>query len=219
MPRAIPGKEDIALMPPFPGLTLEQVRMPASAGEFADACAAIKAAGIVGFDTESKPTFAVGEVSDGPHLVQFALPHTAYLFQVHRTEGLACLLELLHAEELIKVGFGLRSDNGHVQRKFGIQFDGVLDLNTVFSMQGYRKEMGARAAVGLVLNQRFTKSKKVTTTDWSRHELSPQQMLYAANDAYAALKVFEALQLPRDALPIMGSNPPKQAPDKAETSE
>ena len=78
-----------------------------------------------------------------------------------------------------------------------------MDLNTVFSMQGYRRVMGARAAVGLVFKQRFAKSKKITTTDWSQHELTQQQMLYAANDAYAALKVLEALGLAREDLPIM----------------
>jgi ribonuclease D len=44
----------------------------------------------------------------------------------------------------------------------------------------------------------------VTTSNWSQPRLTPQQMLYAANDAYAALKVLEALDLPREDLPIMG---------------
>jgi len=204
-PRA-PSKEEIALMPTFVGLTLEQIHVPMTQAEFAAATATIKAAGIVGFDTESKPTFAVGEVSNGPHVVQFALPDRAYLFQVHRTEGLPFLNELLLAEALIKVGFGLRSDSGHIFKKFGIQFNGVVDLNVVFSQQGHQKEMGVRNAVALVFKQRFVKSRKITTTDWSQHELTQAQQLYAANDAYAALKVFEALKLPRNKLPIMGAD-------------
>ena len=76
--------------------------------------------------------------------------------------------------------------------------------NTVFSMSGYHKEMGVRAAVALVLKQRFAKSRHVTTSNWAQPQLNPQQMRYAANDAYAALKVFEALDLPREDLPIMG---------------
>lgn len=210
-PRA-PSKDEIALMPTFIGLTLEQVKVPTTEDEFAAATAAIKAANIVGFDTESKPTFAVGEVSNGPHVVQFALPDRAYLFQVHRAEGLPFLQELLRSDEVIKVGFGLKSDSGHIFKKFGIQFGGVVDLNVVFSMQGHQKEMGVRNAVAFVFKQRFVKSRKITTTDWSQHELTQPQQLYAANDAYAALKVFEALKLPRNKLPIMGA-------DKAESSE
>jgi ribonuclease D len=203
MKKIAPTKDEIALMQPFVGLTLEHIHVPITREEFASAAAAIRAAGIVGFDTESRPTFVVGDVSEGPHVVQFALQDKAYLFQVHRTEGMPFLIELLHSDEVIKVGFGLRSDSGQIFKKLGVKFGGVVDLNTVFSMQGYRKEVGARAAVGLVFKLRFAKSKKITTTDWSQRELTQQQMLYAANDAYAALKVLEALNLRREDLPIM----------------
>jgi len=219
MKKNVPSKAEIALLDPFVGLTLEQIHTPTTKDEFAAAMTSIKAAGIVGFDTESKPTFAVGEVSNGPHVVQFALPDRAYLFQVHRTEGLPFLQALLRSDEVIKVGFGLKSDSGHIFKKFGIQFGGVVDLNVVFSMKGHQKEMGVRNAVAFVFKQRFVKSRKITTTDWSQHELSQPQQLYAANDAYAALKVFEALKLQRNNLPIMGVSEPKQSTDKADLSE
>ena len=204
MQKLAPSKADIALLEPFVGLELAHIHVPASTAEFSSAAAEIRAAGVVGFDTESKPTFAVGEVSDGPHLVQFALRDKAYLFQLHHVQGHPFLLELLQSDAIIKVGFGLRSDSKHIRAKLGLQMRGVVDLNTVFSMQGYHKEMGVRAAVGLVLGQRFAKSRHVTTSNWSQIKLTPQQMLYAANDAYAALKVLQALDLKRGELPFMG---------------
>ena len=219
MKKAAPTKDDIALMAPFAGLSLAHIHVPISGPEFASAAAEIKAAGIVGFDTESKPTFVVGDVSDGPHVVQFALHDKAYLFQAHRADGHPFLVELLHSDKVLKVGFGLKSDSGHIFRKFGIKFGGVVDLNTVFSRDGYQKELGVRNAVGLVFNQRFAKSRKITTTDWSQRDLTPQQMLYAANDAYAALRVFGALKLPREELPIMGLHHPKQNSHKADLLE
>jgi ribonuclease D len=206
MKKTAPTKPEIALMEPFAGLSLDHIHVPASVEAFSSAAADIRAAGIVGFDTESRPTFVTGDVSEGPHVVQFALHDRAYLFQLHRAEGLPFLLALLESDAVIKVGFGLKSDSGQIFRKLGVKFAGVVDLNTVFSMQGYRKEMGARAAVGLVFKRRFAKSKRITTTDWSQHELTAQQMMYAANDAYAALKVLEALDLRREELPIMGAN-------------
>lgn len=204
MKKVAPTKPEISLLEPFDGLTLERIHVPTSAEEFAAATAEIKAAGIVGFDTESRPTFVTGDVSEGPHVVQFSLHDKAYLFQVHRTEGLPYLIELLQSAQVIKVGFGLKSDGGQIFSKLGVKFGGVVDLNTVFRMNGYQKEIGVRTAVGLVFNQRFAKSKKATTSNWSQPQLTPQQMLYAANDAYAALKVLEALNLPREDLPIMG---------------
>jgi ribonuclease D len=219
MKKFAPTKPEIALMPPFDGLPLAHIHVPATQAEFASAAAEIKAANVVGFDTESKPTFVVGDVSEGPHVVQFALHNKAYLFQVHRTEGHPFLIQLLQSEKLLKVGFGLKSDSSHILKKFGVKFGGVVDLNTVFSMDGYQKEMGVRNAVALMFKQRFAKSKKITTTDWSQHELTAQQILYAANDAYAALKVFEALDLPRETLPIMGTHLPEQNSDNAEILE
>jgi hypothetical protein len=56
--------------------------------------------------------------------------------------------------------------------------------------------MGAKAAVAIVLGQRLQKSKSVTTSNWASAELKPNQLLYAANDAYAALCVFRALGSP-----------------------
>jgi ribonuclease D len=219
MQKTAPGKDEIALLEPFVGLALTHIHVPSSGPEFAAAAAEIRAAGLVGFDTESKPTFVTGAVSEGPHVVQFALHDKAFLFQLHKTEGHPFLLELLQAEQLLKVGFGLKSDRGHIRAKLGVHFGGVVDLNTVFSMDGYHREMGVRAAVGLVLQRRFAKSRHVTTSNWSQTKLTPQQMLYAANDAYAALKVLEALGLPRAELPIMGKNQPKQYADRADSSE
>lgn len=213
MKKIAPTKSEIALLEPFIGLTLAHIHVPSSSTEFASASAEIKAAGVVGFDTESKPTFAVGEVSDGPHLVQFALHDRAYLFQLHHAAGHPFLLELLQSEAFIKVGFGLRSDSRQVYAKLGVHMRAVVDLNTVFSMDGYHKEMGVRAGVGQVLKQRFAKSRHVTTTNWSQPQLTPQQILYAANDAYAALKVLQALGLAREELPIMGSHLKVSEPD------
>jgi ribonuclease D len=207
MKKTAPTKAEIALLEPFAGLALERIHVPTISPEFASATAEIMAAGIVGFDTESKPTFVTGDVSEGPHVVQFALHDKAYLFQLHRAEGHPFLIELLQSDQLIKVGFGLKSDRGHIFAKLGVHFNAVVDLNTVFSMDGYHKEMGVRGAVGLVLNQRFAKARHVTTSNWSQPQLTPQQLLYAANDAYAALKVLEALNLTREDLPIMGLTP------------
>jgi ribonuclease D len=203
MKKSAPTKDEIALLEQFAGLALEHIHVPASREDFAFATAEIKAAQVVGFDTESRPTFVSGDVSEGPHLVQFALHDKAYLFQLHREAGMPFLIELLQSEQLIKAGFGLRSDRKHIHAKLGVHFNAVVDLNTVFSMDGYHQELGVRAAVALVLKQRFAKPRHVTTSNWSQPRLTPQQMRYAANDAYAALKVLEALNLPIGDLPVM----------------
>jgi len=74
---------------------------------------------------------------------------------------------------------------------------GVLELNTVFRERGYRKDMGVKGAVAVLFNQRFIKSKKAATSNWANPRLTEAQLVYAANDAYAAIRVFEALGLSR----------------------
>ncbi|MFH2134345.1 MAG: 3'-5' exonuclease [Pseudomonadota bacterium] len=202
-------------MEPFAGLQLEHIHLPTTPEGYASATAEIMAAGIVGFDTESKPTFNTGDVSDGPHVLQFALHDKAYLFQIHRKDCHPFLIELLRSPQLLKVGFGLGSDGKHIRNKLGIQPGGLVDLNQVFSKDGFQKEMGVRSAVAQVFKQRFIKSRKVTTSNWALHELNDQQMLYAANDAYAALRVLQALDLPHAQLPVMSWNVPAQRPDEA----
>jgi ribonuclease D len=49
-----------------------------------------------------------------------------------------------------------------------------------------------KTAVAELLGQQLQKSKKVATTNWAGRALSERQMLYAANDAHAALRVYRA---------------------------
>jgi ribonuclease D len=201
MKKVAPSKADTALLRPFIGLTLEHIHVPATNAQFAAATAEIKASAIVGFDTESKPTFVTGDISEGPHIVQFALQNKAFIFQLHQADCRPYLIELLQSEDVLKVGFGLQSDRGQIHAKLGIRLNAVLDLNSLFRKEGYRGDMGVRAAVGIVLNQKFHKSKKITTSNWALPHLTSNQLLYAANDAFAALKVQEALNRSRGDLP------------------
>lgn len=189
-----PSKAESDLLPPFEELPLARIFVPNTEEEFAQAAAEIKAASAVGFDTESKPTFAKGEASTGPHIVQFALPDKAYIFQLSRGECLPYLLEILGSETVLKVGFGLQSDHGQIHGKLGVKLGAVLDLNDLFRREGYGSSMGVRAGVAVALQRKFHKSKKITTTNWANARLSDRQLIYAANDAYGALQVYLALE-------------------------
>ena len=70
-----------------------------------------------------------------------------------------------------------------------------MKLNAVFRERGYRKDMGVKGAVAVLFNRRFIKSRKATTSNWANPRLTEAQLVYAANDAYAAVRVFHALGL------------------------
>jgi ribonuclease D len=190
-----PDKDTIAQLPPFERLGLDRISLVASGAQAREALAALTDAPAWGFDTESKPTFKVGEVSDGPHILQLATKQRAWVFQLHDPQCSAVAAELLALAGIAKAGFGLGDDRKRIIQKLGVQPEGVLELNTVFHQRGYRKDMGVKGAVAVLFNQRFIKSKKAATSNWANARLTEAQLIYAANDAYAAIRVFEALGL------------------------
>ena len=190
-----PDKDTIATLPPFARLGLDRIALVNSKTGAEAAYAALTAASAWGFDTESKPTFRVGEASDGPHILQLSTPERAWVFQLHDRDCRAVAAELLQLKGVAKAGFGLRDDRKRIIEKLGVEPAGILELNTVFRERGYRKDMGVKGAVAVLFQQRFIKSKKAATSNWANLRLTEAQLVYAANDAYAAIRVFDALGL------------------------
>jgi len=179
------------LLPPYDGIKLADVSVVHSAGDIAAALAVLSNADVLGFDTESKPTFQKGEVSTGPHLVQLATDERAYLFQLgrHPSPALELLRTVLESGTILKVGFGLSDDLRRLRAKLGIEPHNVLDLSTALR-RGERNTLGAKTAVARFFGQRLQKSKRITTTNWSLPRLTDKQILYAADDAHVALRVY-----------------------------
>ncbi|WP_298931922.1 3'-5' exonuclease [uncultured Ramlibacter sp.] len=194
--RLAPSKEEIALLQPFDRLGLDRIELVSTGTQAARAFDALAAATVWGFDTESKPTFVKDEVSEGPHVLQLATLDKAWVIQLHDSACREAAAALLALPGVTKAGFGLGDDRKRILAKLGVDPPGVLDLNHVFREQGWRKDMGVKAAVAVLFNQRFTKSKKAGTSNWANPRLTEAQLVYAGNDAWAALRVHQALGLP-----------------------
>ncbi|PUE30535.1 3'-5' exonuclease [Limnohabitans sp. Jir72] len=192
---ATPDKDAIALLPPFERLGLDRITLVSAGPQAQEAQAQLLKATAWGFDTESKPTFKVGEQSDGPHVLQLSTAERAWVFQLHDPECRAVAAALLAHTGIVKAGFGLGDDRKRIVHKLGIEPQGILELNTLFHQRGYRKDMGVKGAVAVLFNERFIKSKKAATSNWANAHLSESQLVYAANDAYAAIRVWQALGL------------------------
>lgn len=190
---ATPDKQAIALLPLFQRLALDRITLVHSEPQARVALAELVKATAWGFDTESKPTFQVGELSDGPHILQLATAQRAWVFQLHDPACRAVAAELLTLGGIVKAGFGLADDRKRILAKLRVEPVGILELNTVFRERGYRKDMGVKGAVAVLFQQRFIKSKKAATSNWANVQLTEAQRVYAANDAYAAIRVLEAL--------------------------
>lgn len=179
-------------LPVYPGLDLARVTLVDSDALAAQARVALLACDAIGFDTESKPTFLKGEASTGPHLVQLASDDHAWLFPVARGVDRNSLREILESPAVLKVGFGLGNDRSALKSRLGIALANVLDLGEVLRGPGHRGTVGTKVAVAHFFGQKLHKSKKTGTSNWASPKLTERQLLYAANDAHVALRLYRA---------------------------
>ena len=194
----LPSKDQIKNFPLFQNLEFEQIHLIYNLEQCLHWENELKTAALLGFDSESKPTFRKGEVTTGPHLIQLATAQKAWLFQMN-AETWPFLTPILSSRDQIKVGFGLKND-AHLFRKHGIELNSVLELSKCFSSFGLIQPVGLKNAMALLFQVNFPKSKSVSTSNWAKKRLTPDQIRYAAADAYAPVLVFEEL-LKRGVLP------------------
>ena len=161
---AHPPRDEIALLPPYERLPLQRIHLVRDAEQAQRAFQKLAGAGFVGFDTETKPVFSKDVQGDGPHVIQLATLEEAFIVQVNAAAPLAFLREVLESSRLLKVGFGISSDRGPLQRKLDIRLAGAVELALAVKRLGYKQAVGLKAAVAIVLGQRLQKSRKATTS-------------------------------------------------------
>lgn len=149
---------------------------------------------VVGFDTETRPSFRKGEVHL-PCLVQVATARAAYLFQLARIEVFPALVEILAKPDLVKTGISLAYDLRQLQEVFPFTVANVLDLGVIARRRGF-EQSGVRNLAGLLLGFRIPKGNR--TSNWAAPRLTPQQISYAATDAWACRELY--LRLEQDGL-------------------
>ena len=163
-----------------------EVRLVEAPADLERALADLRREAVVGFDTETRPAFWPGE-SYLPSLVQIATAREVYLFQVQRQDFSAPLAEVFSSGAIVKAGVSVADDLRGLKKLFAFDEKNVLDLGTVAKRHGL-KQSGVRTLTGLFLGFRIPKGTK--TSNWAARHLSPQQLAYAATDAWACRELF-----------------------------
>jgi ribonuclease D len=141
---------------------------------------------VVGFDTETRPAFRPGE-SYLPSLVQFATANAVYLLQVQQQDLSGAVREILSSEKIVKVGVSVSDDMLNLKKLFPFDERSVVDLGKVAERHGL-KQTGVRNLAGIFLGTRIPKGTK--TTNWAARRLTPQQVGYAATDAWVCRELY-----------------------------
>jgi ribonuclease D len=158
----------------------------ATPAELERAAAGLAQETLVGIDTETRPAFRKGE-SYRPSLVQVAAEKTVYLFQVQQLDCSAVLAELLSSEKTAKAGVSIAYDLRQLKQVFPFEEKAVVDVGKAAKRQGL-EQSGVRNLAALFLGFRIPKGTK--TTNWAARRLSPQQIAYAATDAWACRELY-----------------------------
>lgn len=145
---------------------------------------------VVGFDTESKPTFRREDEVRPPALLQLATGARAWLFQLRPLTRHAELFDLLADPEIKKVGVAPHDDIKGLNRIAEFKPASFVDLSDLAAKRGIITT-GLRNLAGLFLNGRISKAAQVS--NWEQNPLTRKQIQYAATDAWVSLRIYEEL--------------------------
>lgn len=146
---------------------------------------------ILGFDTETRPSFKKG-VRNSISLLQLSVNGKAFLFRINKLGFPNELAKILSNEKIIKVGLAIKDDIRGLQKIESFKPKGFIDLQDYvkyFQIENF----SLRKLAGLVLNMRISKAQRLT--NWEISELSVKQQRYAATDAWVSLEIYKRLKL------------------------
>lgn len=145
---------------------------------------------VLGFDTETKPSFTKGNVNPVA-LLQLSSFEKSFLFRLNRIGLPFPIIDLLSDPEIIKVGAAIKDDIR------GLQDINDFDGNSFLELQQYVSSFGIenfslKKLAAIVLKIRISKRQQVS--NWEAVELSVGQLRYAATDAWVSLEIYNALK-------------------------
>lgn len=153
------------------------------------ACEDLAACDVIGFDTESRPSFKKGVVNKIA-LLQLSTPDTCYLFRLCRIPLERPVLKILESRRILKVGLGLDGDFRELGSLRHFKARGFVDLQKMVAEYGI-EDASLTKISSIVLGRRISKAQRLS--NWEAVELTDAQRLYAATDAWICIEIYKKL--------------------------
>ncbi len=144
---------------------------------------------VIGFDTETRPSFRKGEVYS-VSLLQLSTATDAFLFRLLHLRDLSPFISFFENEEIIKAGVAIRDDIKGLQKQFSFSPRGFIELADLAKLNQL-KNFGLKGMTEEVLG--LTLSKRAKLTNWETHEFTAEQKMYAATDAWIGREIYLSL--------------------------
>ena len=163
-----------------------KVRLIDNIQKFRQAMREISRCKILGFDTETRPSFKKG-TRHKVSLLQLADDHNAWLFRLNMIGLPPELASLLANPDIVKIGVAVHDDIKALRHLTPFEPGGFVDLQTVVADHGI-KQLGLKRLSAIILG--FSISKSQQTSNWEAPGLTPQQQVYAATDAWVCRRIY-----------------------------
>lgn len=195
MPKTIFNKYDKSQISSLPTAQFEgRIIVILTAGETEKAVNYLLSQPILGFDTETRPSFRRGQ-QHRVSLLQVSTPDTCFLFRLNHTGLTPAIIRLLEDTTVVKVGLSWHDDVNSLQKL------GDFKLGHFIEIQDHAREVGIE---DLSLQKLFANlfgqkiSKRQQLSNWEADILSDKQKLYAATDAWACIQIYNEIVRLRD---------------------
>ncbi len=168
----------------FPG-TIEVIDTDGEA--FHRALRYLKRQRVLGFDTETRPTFTPEQHANGTALLQLSGNGKAFLFRL-QTLGLPRpLASILANPSIIKVGAATLDDVRGLQKLTKFVPKGFVDLQNIVWEYGIR-DKSVKKMTAIILGVKISKAQQLS--NWEAERLSESQQRYAATDAWVCREMY-----------------------------
>ena len=141
---------------------------------------------VVGFDTETRPSFKRGQVYKVA-LLQLAIPDKVFLIRLHHTGLPKEIISIFENPGILKAGVAIHDDIKSLQKLSKFTPASFVELATLARTSGLQVESVKKLA-GLLLGIRISKSAQ--TSNWEAPTLTEKQVDYAATDAWVCLEIY-----------------------------
>lgn len=142
---------------------------------------------LLGFDTETKPSFRKGH-QNTVALLQVSTNDTCFLFRLHRTGLCPSIKKLLETTEVRKIGLSWHDDILSLKKCGECQPKGFIDLQDHMKELGI-EDTGLAKLYANIFGQRISKREQLS--NWEADVLSEKQKAYAATDAWACVMLYK----------------------------
>ena len=146
---------------------------------------------VIGFDTETRPSFHKGTIHKVA-LLQLSTENVCFLFRLNMIGFLPCIIDLLSNPDIIKAGLSLKDDLSALRNRKAFKPASFFDLQDLASEMGL-EDMSLQKLYANVFRMRISKSARLS--NWEADVLSEAQKVYAATDAFTSLQLYKEMTL------------------------